>query len=278
VTAEGEHGVYGLRVSGLAGAPSAEPPADWPRWVVRQEIGASDDAEGWTVWTSRARIGVPGQGEIHVRRAAREIVFSLRRPMPPAALLHPGLVAPAAIAAFWQDRACIHASAVLIDGRVWAVLADRNGGKSTTAALLADAGCPLFTDDMLIIDGTTCFAGPASVDLREEAAAALGGTPLGVVGTRERWRKHYDVPALHAPLGGWVALAWSDGPVDAGLIAPAAERLALLDYHKSMPIGGAQILDLAAVPMLRLRRPRALDRAGEAVQALLDATRATVCG
>ena len=70
----------------------------------------------------------------------------------------------------------------------------------------------MFTDDMLIVAGFEAFAGPASVDLRDDAAERLGGTSLGVVGSRTRWRKMLTRPAVAAPLGGWVELVWSDGP------------------------------------------------------------------
>jgi hypothetical protein len=166
----------------------------------------------------------------------------------------------------------MHASAVVIGGRVWALLADRDGGKSTTAALLADRGCALFTDDLLILDGLECFAGPASVDLRAEAAGRLGGASLGVVGNRERWRKAFPVGVLQAPLGGWIELAWSDELVSVDPIEAVADRLALLDRHKSLPMNGEQILDLATVPMFRWSRPRSLGAAGEAVDALIAAT------
>ena len=269
----GAQAVYGLRLTGLPGGGPAAP-ADWEAWTVEQRVGEADDAEGMTVRTQTARVGLPGAGELLVDRNTRTITFAVRRPLAPDALLHPGIVPAAAIIAFWQGRAPVHASAVLVNDRVWGLLADREGGKSTTAALLADRDVRLFTDDMLIVAGGEAFAGPASVDLREEAARALGGKSLGVVGTRERWRKSLPVERSAAPLAGWVLLEWSTAgdaelsPMDAG------ERIAAIERHASLPVTGEQLLDLAAVPMLRFRRPRVLDRAGPAVDLLLERLRA----
>jgi hypothetical protein len=176
----------------------------------------------------------------------------------------------AAIIALWEGRAAIHSAAVSVDGeRVWALLAQREGGKSTTAALAVEAGAQLFTDDMLIVEGVRCFAGPASVDLRPESARRLGGEALGEIGERERWRKRVPATRLTAELAGFVELAWSEGGVtieELGL----ADRLRILDEHISMPAAGEQVLALAGLPMLRLSRPHDLDAAAASVAQLLE--------
>lgn len=52
----------------------------------------------------------------------------------------------------WRDVPVLHASAVVIDERAVAFLADSGSGKSSIAAELVQAGHPLLTDDVLPVD------------------------------------------------------------------------------------------------------------------------------
>jgi hypothetical protein len=273
------YAAYGVRFLGLTatdGAERAPAPASWDAWTVVQETGGTpDDAPGMHVDAQGGRIGMPGAGEQVLDRAARTITFRTREPVRPEAIVHPGLVPSAAVIGWWAGRLAVHASAIVVDGRVWGMLADREGGKSTTAALLAERGLGLFADDMLIVAGDRCFAGPGSVDLRGESARVLGGEPLGVVGQRERWRKPYAPTLLEAPLAGWVQLAWgADGDDPTVTEAPVGTRIGALDHHVSLPITPDQLLDAALAPMLTLTRPHALERAGESADVLDAALRA----
>jgi hypothetical protein len=266
------YAAYGLRLLGLAiGDDRRAAPESWETWTVIQDIGAADDAPGMSVDPARARVGLPGAGELLLDRAARTMTFHTRQAIRPEALVHPGLVPAAAIVAWWSGRVPVHASAVLVGDRVWGLLADREGGKSTMAALLAERGCGLFADDMLIVAGDRCFAGPGSVDLRAEPARRLGGRSLGVVGQRERWRKAYANSVVEAPLAGWVELTWATDATVLVTEAPVGDRIGAFDHHASLPITPDQLLDLALAPMIRLRRPRALERAGTSADELLAA-------
>ena len=264
---------YGLRLHGLHadGVPDCAP-AGWEEWEVRRVVAPGQELEGreMTVWDDRALIPIPGAGRITVDRTAREIVFATVRPLSDEAVLHPGLVPAAAVVNWWKGRACLHASAVLAGGGAWALVAERGGGKSTTAALLAERGHALFTDDMLIAEGTRCFAGPGSVDLRADVSERLGGTYLGRIGHRDRWRRSFGGGAPETPLAGVVELAWADGdprlePLDAGA------RMELAARHASMPLAPRQLLALAGPPGYRLSRPRSLDDAPAALALLADA-------
>jgi hypothetical protein len=259
---------YGLQILGLGPGDGVPPPPDWPTWTVEQRREQADDADGMSLTDERARIGLPGAGEIRIDRAARSITFACHRELSAEAILHPGLVPAAAVVALWQGRACVHAAGVLVGESAWGLLAEREGGKSTTAALLAERGCALFTDDMLVVSAREAFAGPGSVDLRDEAAERLGGTSLGMIGSRTRWRKALARHVVAAPLGGFVELAWSDGPVRVSEVA-AGERVAVLDRHLSLPVRGAQLLELVDHPMLRFERPRALGAAAAATDRLV---------
>jgi hypothetical protein len=276
VAAPPAYAAYGLRLLGLAassGDGRAEAPEGWETWTVSQEVGPADDAPGMTADSAGARIGLPGAGEIRLDRAARTIVFATRQTLRPEAVLHPGLVPAAAVTAWWAGRISVHASAVLVGDRVWGLLAEREGGKSTTAALLAERGCGLFSDDMVVVAGDRCFAGPGSVDLRADPAEALGGLSLGVVGQRARWRKPYANSLLEAPLAGWVRLSWSDDESVALGELPVGDRIREIDHHASLPITPDQLLDMALAPMLDLSRPRSLAKAAEAADRLLEALR-----
>jgi hypothetical protein len=273
---EPAYAAYGLRLLGVTaddGVGRATAPEDWETWTVCQEVGPADDAPGMAADADGARVGMPGAGEMRIDRSARTITFATRQALRAEAVLHPGLVPAAAITAWWAGRVAMHASAILVGDRVWGLLADREGGKSTTAALLAERGCGLFADDMLIVEGERCFAGPGSVDLRADPAGALGGRSLGVVGQRERWRKPYANTRVEAPLAGWVSLTWSADEEVVISEHPVGDRIRELDRHASLPITPDQLLDLALAPMLRLSRPRSLATAAEGADRLLDALR-----
>jgi hypothetical protein len=264
---------YGLRLYGIATfAHPRSIPSDWEAWTVTRlvETGSELDGEQMTLWEDRALVPLPGLGRIAVHRSRREIAFVTNRPLSDEAVLHPGLVPVAAIVNFWKGRACMHASAVIAGDRVWALLADRGGGKSTTAAILATQTQGLFTDDMLIVEGTRCFAGPPSVDLRPDAAEKLGGPSIGTIGRRARWRMPLAGPTAEAALGGMIELVWTDG--DASLeTLDLADRLELVGRHASMSIGGEQLLALASRPAWRFSRARDLDQARAGIDLLVKA-------
>ena len=59
------------------------------------------------------------------------------------------------VLAYWLERSSIpalHASAVVVDGRVVAFMATNRGGKSGLAAAMMRGGAPLLTDDLLPLE------------------------------------------------------------------------------------------------------------------------------
>ncbi len=267
------HAVYGLRVSGLDVEPAGpRPPESWPHWTIAQVVGPAEDGPGMTIWEAEARIGIPGTGELRLDRSRQRITLFTETQWSGEALLHPGLSPAAAVVAHWMGRSSLHASAVVLDGRAWGLLAERGGGKSTLAALLAARGCPLLTDDLLVVEQETCFGGPGAVDLRADAAERLGGRALGRLGSRERWRKPLPIGALEAPLAGWIELRWSDGPPEVTRL-DVGERLLGLSRHAGLPVSGEHLLALADRPMLRLRRPQSTATWSAGVDRLLEALR-----
>jgi hypothetical protein len=73
----------------------------------------------------------------------------------------------------------LHASAVLINGRVVAFIGDKGSGKSSTAACLVQRGHPLVTDDLLVMQCDSSgqpvvFPGYTQLKLWPDTAEALG--------------------------------------------------------------------------------------------------------
>lgn len=174
-------------------------------------------------------------------------------------LAHPCLSAVGLVFARWDDRVALHAGAVVINGVAWGVMGDREAGKSTTLAWLAQAGHDILCDDLLVLDGTRAFAGPRTVDLRPQAAERLDGRErLVTVRRGERWRLLLSGVAPEVPLGGFVVLGVGDElSVDP---VPVAERMGALGAHLTLRQAGlpaAGLLALLSLPMWRVQRSRA---------------------
>jgi hypothetical protein len=267
-------GAYGLLVKGVSeSVRRLLCPADprWPAVQLRGSIGHSEDERAF-VSSSQARVGLPGGGEIVVERDP--MLAEVRLPTRPRdeELLHPYLGYVAAIVARWFGRDCVHAGAFALDGEAWALVGARHAGKSSMLGWFAAQGYEIVCDDVLVIDDQSVFAGPRFVDLRPEAAQVLGtGDPIGLVGTRERWRLEVGPISAKLPLRGWIFLSWSS-QVQVGR-APATQRLLTLKDQLSLfttPRDPASLLDLASLPAWDLSRPLGWDSMAEAARRLLD--------
>ena len=175
--------------------------------------------------------------------------------------------------AHWYERETFHAGAFVAAGKVWGVLGEREAGKSSFLASLALAGIPVLCDDILVLDHLTALAGPRSIDLRADAAQQLAvGEPLGIVGTRERWRLMLGSVPAELPMGGWISLRWDDR-TEASPIR-GSNRLRELGAHRGLtlyPPKPDALIELSALPFMALRRPRRWDSGDGAVKCMLDA-------
>ena len=117
------------------------------------------------------------------------------------------------------------------------------------------------------------FAGPRSIDLREDAAERLAaGKALGVVGARDRWRLSVPTIPSSCALRGWVTLRFGERVEVVKL--SAGERVRLLAAHYALriaPRNPAAVLELASLPGWELSRPRCWNSLAIAMEHLLDA-------
>jgi hypothetical protein len=267
-------GAYGFRLKGLADAGILLVPAP-PGWP-ELEIARAPETPGPPadrVGPDRAELRLLSGGWVGIDRAPGRAVYHLPRPLDDGAIVHPYLAPVALISARWLGRESFHAGAFVAGGGVWALLGDKEAGKSTTLAWLDTHGHRVVCDDALILDGTTALAGPRSIDLRAESAQRLGiGEELGTVGVRERWRVSLGPVAAELPFRGWVQLEWGDA-VEVGRVRGAARLPALIPHRgvRLEPPRPESLVEYAALPQLSLRRPRGWDSLREGAERLLDA-------
>jgi hypothetical protein len=266
-------GAYGLRITGID-ADGMLVPAEpaWPH--LRITVSVEDSPlEEERITDNRADLWLRAGGRLEVDRATGVARFVVPRPMTDHELIHPGLAPAAAVMAHWLDRPCFHAGAFLSPGGVWAVAGDRESGKSSTLAWLALNNHSVVTDDILVLDDFGgAYAGPRSIDLRDETAERLGaGEPLGRIGTRSRWRMNLPPIQAQLPFRGWFFLEWGDMLEVRRL--PASDCLTWLLHRRTVrvkPVSPAALLELAALPAWQLRRPREWGNFDEAASLLLE--------
>jgi hypothetical protein len=263
---------YGLRFAGVDGVRTlaAANGAPWPELRIERRVAPADTvARGFG--GRRACFSLP-QGRLLLERARQTITTVTPQPLPDDALVHPHLTVASAMWARWLGRDAFHGGAVAIGGGAWALLAQKEGGKSTLLGQLAGLGHAVVADDMLILDGGHVYAGPRCVDLRPDAADALERSEVELVRDASRRRVPLrDVP-LRVPLRGLVHLEWGER-VEVRSV-PVSERIDRLRAHNNfvgIPARPATLLELAALPHLELRRPRGLDSLQASAEALCAA-------
>ena len=183
----------------------------------------------------------------------------------------------------------IHASAVAVDGRVYAFTGPAGSGKSTLVAALGGAGLPMFCDDTLVLDVSdpdrlVCLPGHKRLKLNPDAIALTGAKP------RERVSvtldKFYCEPSS-GEVGATLPLAelifLEEGPDPQVAPISGYERFAQMqdDHYTAQIYAGAQKFDPAAnfahvarlaerIEMARFIRPRVASRFHEGVRAIVN--------
>ncbi|GAA0297265.1 hypothetical protein [Kineococcus aurantiacus] len=267
---------YGLALPDLTGAAHLLHPArggETPWTVRRVALDHVPPPVRTAVGPDRAVLPM-GEGNVEVDRLTATTTFTACPPPDDAAVVHPYLAATAATVAWWQGRVALHAGAVVVGGRVWAVLGDRGAGKSTAMYSLVRAGLDLVADDVLVLDGLRVLPGPRCVDLRRESAEHYGaGQDIGVVGRRRRWRVEVPVqlPPGDLELAGLVHLGWADAPAVQDV--PLPQRWPALTQALALrlpPADERAPLRLLSLPTVRLLRPRRLEVADDAARLLAE--------
>ncbi len=273
-------GAYGLQVAGIdgAGAWLGPVPERFPVLRVESRLGRrpAPGGEERMVTDDRVVFELGPERSLVVERrggsAASATCWDARRPTA-AEYVHPLLTAAAAVVGAWSGYESFHAAAVVGSAGVWAILGDKESGKSTLAAAMAGNGHAVVCDDMLALRGRTAFAGPRCVDLRTDAAVGLGmGDELRTDGPRPRWRVGLGPVDPELPMAGWVTLKWGER-LELVRVAPR-DLLARLGAHQTWPqtpIDPLALLDLSTLPAWELRRPREWSSLA-AVVATLEAT------
>lgn len=200
-------------------------------------------------------------GAVTVEREPALASFRGVEDLTPDAIVHPRLGMIAALYAQWlPGRMAFHAGAFASGGRAWAVVGEREAGKSTLMAALALAGVPVLGDDTLVLEGLRCLPAVRCVDLRPGAAERLGiRDRVASVrrGARERLVLDGDAPR-DAPLAGWLFLSW--GAERKLRQLPTQERIARIarrqGWHRRGVADPAPLLDVAALPAWEITRPR----------------------
>jgi hypothetical protein len=189
-------------------------------------------------------------------------------------MLHPFLTAVAVIFAWWDARHAFHGGSFYAEDGAWCVLGARASGKSSTLAQISLAGLPVLSDDLLILDYGHVLAGPRCLDLRRDAAEALGvGARTSDVRGGERRRLALAPAPAAAPLRGWLFLTWGD-TFSLRRLGPSERLRHLSEYRSTATKLLPSLLDLLGVPGWELRRPERWDSLEPAVEQILDLVRA----
>jgi hypothetical protein len=268
-------GAYGLRLSGrsLPEALLDDAPGDWPALELVRRVGTApggDDQLG----PERASIRLIDDGRVEIERDPGRATFITRRPLGDDELVHPYLGLAAAVYSRWLGRESFHAGAFEAGRGAWIVAGEKAAGKSTLLASLALRGRLVLADDVVVLDGGEALAGPRSIDLRADTAAALGvGEDVTAPGGRERWRLALPGAGARVPVAGWVFPAWADGAPEV-VPVPPNERLVRFAGSRVLRIDPDRpelLVKLAALPAWELRRSHGWDGLGEALDLLLSA-------
>lgn len=263
-------GAYGLALTGIEiGEELLVPATDtWLRTEIVVEHGPTEevreylDESGGTVRFADA--------VAHVEREPAKAIFRFAGEPRVEAVIHPYLSPVAGLLAHWYGREALHAGGYIVDGGVWGVVADRGGGKSSTLAQLALDGAQIVADDLLVVDADAALAGPRAIDLREDVSAVLGvGEPLGVLGTRSRWRFRLPTVESALPLRGWVFLEWGETfSIEPTSPSERLERLGAQRMIRRRPPDPTSLLRLASHPGFVIRRPESLESLAETARHL----------
>ena len=251
MTTPAGHEVYGLHVTGVTG-PGLPPATGQAR--PRVDIShAEHGREPARIGTDQAVLDLPESRQLHLHRDRGTATFT-GPPLNQDELIHPYLGAAASVFSRWAGREVYHAGAFVCGGMAWAIVGEREAGKSTLLATLAARQLPVLADDMVVTDGYQAFCGPRTIDLRHPLPGTTG--PLTSARAASRWRLSLPPLPVAVPLGGWIYLRWHTEVAMAAV--PASDLVARLAARRSwsgLPSDPQTLLALASRPGWDLMRP-----------------------
>jgi hypothetical protein len=276
-SADAALGAYGLEITGVAepgddaGLLAVPLGADWPSLEVCWTSDLAGRPAANDLTDGRAVMLMIEDGWADIDLVGGRAIIHDRGPMTPDDLVHPFLTPAAAVMALWHGRAAIHGGGVLVGGRAWGLLGDREAGKTTLMAWLHRSGFGILADDLVVLDGGSAYAGPRGLDLRPATAERLGdGEDIRTVRGGERGRLLLPPVPPVIPFAGWVVL--EVGEPTAVTEVPLSARMATLSSQIMRGPGTPErLLDLMAWPMLRFRRPLRWDALPDAAAQLVGA-------
>jgi hypothetical protein len=254
---------YGVRLEFLGGVgiPAGTLALDgvqaWPRLTVAVVSDARGRTGASTVRHTRA------EGTVTVDVAARRAELPEIVRSQPDFLVHPLLSTVAWLFANARSQVALHAGAFVGCDGAWVVLGERGAGKSTLLAILARAGVPIVSDDLVVLRDAHVCAGPRCIDLRPDAAELFEVTDP--VRGGERRRMALGPCAAEYPLAGFLTLSWATRTALERTPAEARLQSLIARLPEAAP---QELLELAAKPNFNLSRPRTLGRAHSAADAI----------
>jgi hypothetical protein len=268
-----EHlGAYGLRIEGLEGVSRwlVSQAADAVRLEVETALGAVDESPH-ELDEHSANLRLPGGGRLRMDREEHVARYSLPAEVSAAELLHPYLTGACALVWQWSGCEALHAGAFEVGDGAVLLFGGKEAGKSSTLAWLAgECGAAVLSDDLAVIEGGRVLVGPRCIDMRPGSGVAAGAPGPEVMRGRERLRVDLPDAPGPVPVRAGVVLRWGDALSVASV--PVGERLALIAAQRMFPpLAGdpGTLLELVALPMLALTRPRDAEQLPAGVDALL---------
>lgn len=270
-------GAYGMRLDlGSTAVRAGRLPlisADhWPRWTVEHVDASGYERPSETTLDDDQATVLQANGVwTTAERAAQRVTLFMPADEPEESIVHPYFAASAAVAAHWRGALAFHAAAVVIDGEAWGIIGDKGAGKSTFVAALNDAGLPVLTDDLIVIEHERALVGPRFVDLRGSAARHFkAAEDIGRVGLRRRHRLPLGPSPDSAPFRGWFTLSWGDAYATTP-VAPHERLAALMPALKVRiaPTAPRDLFALTTLPVFDVCRPRTFDGLGRTIDLLV---------
>jgi hypothetical protein len=264
------------RLEELIGVASGQ--TDWPRVTMECVAPGPGDPQKAYFDDRRADLPCLFGGWLSAERESMTATFA-REPEPGAELLaHPGLAGVGVLFARWLGRAAFHGGLVLGAEGAFGVLGAKGAGKTTTLAMLAQAGYTVLSDDLTVVADGMAFGGPRVLDLRADAASRVHAE-LRTVSVRGRHRRRMTLPAgpIQVPICGWIYL--QVGREVTAHPVPPADRLARLGQHLAHSLvtpSAVDFLSLGTLPAWSVSRPLAWDvvpKLVEVIGGLIGASR-----